>query len=412
MGEDISSFICVPDDAAQSFRRRLGLAQSQTPRIAFVVGPADTVGTFNYWINGQIDPRFPVVPYMTMFYTLVDRIDAQALILSEIEGRPVHDDRRFIFSRVPRPKPNGRLQYYAGYLAFYLKVARHLRDYNPHVVIVGTDAPYWLLWALPERVRIVLTAHNTYWPMGRRSSTLKARLHEDLDRRLVRRISASVCTSEECKRQVVELRGGNPDGIFVETPQVLDRFWGTQRDSKSVRRILFLGRLEESKGVFDLLAAFDRLASHYPDLTLDFAGAGAAENELVARIADARAGDRIRFLGQLDAESVHRYLDEADVLVCPTRSSFKEGLALVVAEAAVHGVPTVLSAVVPAKDLVAGACMEFPADDAEALRSSIEALLKDPALFQALRQKVLLKRKAFSDRSLSWGTQLYKALVY
>lgn len=108
---------------------------------------------------------------------------------------------------------------------------------------------------------------------------------------------------------------------------------------------------------------------------------------------------------------MHDRLERADLLVCPTRSEFSEGLALVVVEAAVHGVPTLLSSVVPAKDLFPGAVAEVPADDVAALRAALDRLASSPEDYRALCRAVLERSDAFFDRSLSWGSQLYKALL-
>ena len=141
------------------------------------------------------------------------------------------------------------------------------------------------------------------------------------------------------------------------------------------------------------------------------AGSGAAVAELRQRIAMSAVQNRVRFLGQLSAEGVHAALEQADVLVCPTRSSFNEGLALVVVEAAVHGVPSILSSVVPAKDLMAGACVEFPADDVAGLTNALRRVVAEPEVYAALRRAVASKGPLFRGGAQSWGVQLYRAMI-
>ena len=162
----------------------------------------------------------------------------------------------------------------------------------------------------------------------------------------------------------------------------------------------------------DLLDAFEALSPDHPDATLDFAGCGGGEEELIRRIAASPASGRVRYLGRLTGEEVHNILDETNLLICPTRSTFNEGLALVVVEAAIHGVPSLLSSVVPAKDLVADACVEFPADDTGALRDRLEQILSNPSLYRELRARTAQRREIFTDRSKSWGSELYRALVH
>ena len=111
------------------------------------------------------------------------------------------------------------------------------------------------------------------------------------------------------------------------------------------------------------------------------------------------------------AEDVHQTLSETHLLVCPTRASFNEGLAFVCFEAALHGVPTVMSEVVPARDLLGGGCVVVEADSVNALASALDAILGDEARYENLRSTALEKSAVVFDRSKSWGSQLYRAFA-
>lgn len=403
-------FVRLPEGAAAAARARLGLAASAVLRIAYVAGPGDAAGTFEHWARGAQDPRVPVVTYSSMFYELIDKLGAEALILTEPAGQPAVPDARFRFVQTPRLRPKGFLAWHMANFRFARAVLRQIARFQPHVVVVGTDAPIWVFRGVGRRVKLVLTAHNTFWPMGRRSSSARARVKAFCVGAALAPVASAVCTSQECARQVAALAGG-PERLFVEIPQVAAAFQGGGRTRKVARKLLFLGRIEENKGVFDLLAAFASLADEFADLRLDFAGSGAAEAELRLRIKALGGQDRVRFLGQLSAAGVHAALGQADVLVCPTRSSFHEGLALVVVEAAVHGVPSVLSSVVPAKDLMGEACAEFAADDVAGLTEALRRVAAAPEVYAALRRAVAGKGVMFRDGTLSWGSQLYRAIM-
>ena len=411
MEDNISDLVVVPDDAGDRLRASLGLRPSETPRIAFIAGPGDVAGTFDYWMEGRFDPRTPVVAYSTMFYTLVEKLEAMALVIAEPEKLPRHRDPRFRFVSVPRARPPGRIAYRKAGLAFSWKVLRELRKYEPHIVLLGVDTPWLLIASIPKNTRIILTAHTNFWPMGLKPVSLKARIKHQIASVLMHRVSAGVCTSEETRRQVIEIRRDLIGSLYTEVPQVLSRFLKPPRQLERLRNILFLGRLQEEKGVYDLLSAFEKAACRHPDLTLSFAGKGEADDGLRQRIAASPVRNQIRMLGQLDAQEVHQQLERADVLVCPTRSNLPEGLALVVVEAAVHAVPAVLSSVVPAKELVENACIEFPADNIEALASALMMLADDAGKLHELQERLAVDREKFFDRSLSWGSQLYSAFV-
>ncbi len=410
--EPVSNSVIMPTDGASRVREALGMSPDAPLRVAFVAGPGDAVGTFDHWSQGIHDPRMPVINYTTMLYSLVEALDAEALILVEQDRQPAQPRGRFRFEYTPRRRGRGGIGYHLDERAFALKVLRHLRAYRPDVIIVGTDAPDALIARLPRTRRVVLTAHNTYWPMGRRPNSLKARARSWIWKQGMRRIDVAVCTSDECAAQIAELGGPSGARSFTEIPQILTEFYPPQlAPAAAVETLLYVGRIEASKGVFDLLQAFESVAAEHATLRLEIAGTGTAAAPLMDAIAASPHADRIVFHGQLLAKAVHQRLESADLLLCPTRSSFSEGLALVVVEAAVHGVPTLLSSIVPAKALFPGASEEFPADDTAALTATLRRLVSSPADYATLCTALAEQRAQFRDRSKSWGSMLYRALV-
>ncbi len=412
MSESVSKAVVIPDDSSVQVRKRLGLPPNSELRIAFVAGPGDVVGTFEFWQRGEHDPRTPVIAYSSMFYSVVEAIGAEAMILAEQDRLPTVQDRRFTFVHTPRRRNRRGFAYRVDERRFAQDVLRQIRTFQPHIVLFGTDAPSAVANGLPASVRKILTAHNALWPMGRKPNSFKARLTLGLRARALRKAHSLVSTSQECALQVASIGGPTGERSFVEIPQILPNFFPADlTPAPRARRVLFLGRIEANKGVFDLLGAFASVAAENPEITLDIAGTGSADSALSQEIARLPCSDRITVHGLLDAKGVHHRLASADLLVCPTRSDFAEGLALVVLEAAVHGVPTLLSSVVPAKSLLPDACVEFPVDDVGALTGSLRRIVEDPVQYAALCAKVATHRELFRDRSRSWGSMLYRALV-
>ena len=120
---------------------------------------------------------------------------------------------------------------------------------------------------------------------------------------------------------------------------------------------------------------------------------------------------RIQYVGWLPAEGVISALQAADLLICPTRSAFNEGLALVVIEAAALGLPSVASSVVPAQELVPDACASFPADDRLALQAVLDRLIADRAAYAELVAGTAPVRAKVQSRAHGWGSQLARALL-
>lgn len=404
----------LPDDAAQALRSRLGLAAGAPLRISYVPGPGDVAGTYTHWGAGRHDPRVPVFTYSAMYYELLEKLDAQGLLVTRHPGtEPLPSDGepqggRVRFQRHLKGPKSGFLGYWRRELRYGRELLAHLNQFQPHVVIVSTDVP-WFFWPQLGRNRVcLLSAHNTFWKMGDRPGAGAEGVKLALMARAMRHLSGAVCTSQECARQVTALSGDTLPN-WTEIPQQKRRF-AIARDRKTARRLCFIGRIVPAKGMKMLLEAFSKVAASRPDMSLVFAGSGTGEEALRAEIA-ALQDPRITFPGRLPSAEIHALLDQSDLLICPTRSDFAEGLGLVVAEAAAHGVPSIVSSMVPARELFSAACSVFPADDTAALTNLLEQVISDEATYEKLCQGTAENQDKMLDRNHSWGSQIYRAML-
>ena len=100
---------------------------------------------------------------------------------------------------------------------------------------------------------------------------------------------------------------------------------------KKIRKILFAGRLESRKGVYDLIEAW-RLCSGKCNFELLLAGDG--EVEKCRRIIEETAIPNVKILGWLDRSRMQEQFKNCDALILP---SYDEGLPMSVLEAAQSG---------------------------------------------------------------------------
>jgi glycosyltransferase involved in cell wall biosynthesis len=171
-------------------------------------------------------------------------------------------------------------------------------------------------------------------------------------------------------------------------------------DDGNVPNILFLGRLREKKGVFDLVRAVPDVVARVPGSHFMLAGDG--ELDAVRSLAiELGVSDAISLPGWVDGEAKDRLLASASVLVLP---SYFEGLPVCVLEAMAAGVPVVASAVGGIPELLqSGECgwLVAPGDEKALARALIEALC-DQHLRDAKRRQALLQiRKDYSYQTLA-----------
>lgn len=148
--------------------------------------------------------------------------------------------------------------------------------------------------------------------------------------------------------------------------------------------VLFLGRLRDKKGVFDLLEAWPRVLTACPQARLLLAGDG----ELAAVAARAEAlgvAASVSLPGWLDGARKAAALREAAVFVLP---SYFEGLPIGVLEAMAAGVPVVATPVGGLPDLLCDGqdALLVPPGDVAALAAALTRLLGDAGLAARLRE--------------------------
>ena len=392
--------IAIPADTAETLRRTLS-TRGDVLRLSYIGGPGDVVGTYTYWRAGVPDPRVPSVTYSAQLYELAKQAEASLQVVTGF-APPEEDTENIRFTQVKQSQWDGRLQYYMSQARYVRDVATAVDTFDPHVVIASLNFPDSGWKRLSHGRKLILTAHNTFWPMGQTPTSLKASMRIQRLRRRSTALDGAVCTSHECARQISAVTGARIKGR-VEHPQIVEEHKVQARHR--MRRLLYLGRIERAKGIFMLLEAFLELKQSIPDLDLTFAGAGSCDAELRAAIETAGSPD-LRFLGRLDSAAVHREIATTDLVVCPTMSDFPEGLALVGLEAAAHGIPTLQSSIVPAIDLLGPACKTFKVDDLADLKRALNGLATDDAAYKGLTGHLGDVRPRLQDASLSWGSQL------
>lgn len=134
--------------------------------------------------------------------------------------------------------------------------------------------------------------------------------------------------------------------------------------------ILFVGWINHTKGVRELLDAFIQLAGRNQNARLAFVGSGAMKSELENKAAAHGVLERIRFAGNCASSQVAKWMAAANLFCLP---SYAEGCPNAVLEALSCGRPVIASNVGGIPDLVDDSCgILGPPGDASILESMLE----------------------------------------
>ncbi len=148
--------------------------------------------------------------------------------------------------------------------------------------------------------------------------------------------------------------------------------------SREAWTLLFLGRIGESKGAWDLLNAVAALAQEHPKLRLWMGGDGELD-EARARIRRLGLEDRVELLGWLRGADKEERLRRATVFALP---SYNEGLPMGVLEAMAWSLPVLSTNVGGTRDAIPDDSFGFliQPGDHDALCRALSRLLMDAEL--------------------------------
>jgi glycosyltransferase involved in cell wall biosynthesis/SAM-dependent methyltransferase len=235
-----------------------------------------------------------------------------------------------------------------------------------------------------------------------RVQTAAHRLLFPITRYFYRHADAIVVYGEHVKRYLIS--EGVPAGrIFVAAHAVDNACYQRQvaeEEKSDLRRelgikpeqkvVLYLGRLEEGKGLSYLLEAFASLQREGTVLIL--AGSGAEQSRLKKRVEEKEMSDRVRWTGHLSPEMTIPYYAIAWVYVLPsiTTPVSKEPWGLVINEAFNQGLPVIATDAVGAAagGLVQDGLNGFvvPERNSKALAHALQRILDDAELRERLGQ--------------------------
>lgn len=263
----------------------------------------------------------------------------------------------------------------------------------------------WPGWATASEARrvgrpLVLSPRGSVLPERLRKSALKKRIAAQLRDRPLMATAAAVHATAAPEADAVRRFGYLgpvaviPNGIAVPPEPAAaaraaaKRWFESRHPAIAGRRmLLFMSRIEPTKGVTTLARAWAELAAAFPDWTLVIAGPDErGHGREVARLVEAGgAAERTVLAGPLYDEDRERAYLAADLFILPTRS---ENFGMVVAEALAHAVPAITTRGAPWQSLETQGCGWWVAADRRGIRNGLaEALALKPEVLAAMGQR-------------------------
>lgn len=398
----------TPANAMPAMDERV-TAAGRPLRIVYATGPGELIQTYQHWKQGDDDPSQMNVAYTHQFHEVCRRLDARAWLISPRGPRRVIDDAAVRIEYRPIPFfERGGLLHHLGLLWYSLRLVASARRFNADV-LVSTRYAHWFVlgWLARSGVAVVPALHGKLWA-GQRPPGMMQRLVLRMSRRFFSdHCFAIMAASPDIAVQVRLLTGGDARPIHLFRPLYRRAAFGPPRPADWARRpfrVLYVGRIEKSKGVFDLLhVARELRRAGRDDIRFDLCGDGSQLGALREQAERAGLAEQFKCHGHRGRRELREMFAAAHVVVVPTRAELHEGFNQVVVEAVMAGRPVISSRVCPSTGDVPEAVWLVEPDDVDAYRDAIRALADDAERYEQLAAGCAMVAGRFFEDEHSWG---------
>ncbi len=230
--------------------------------------------------------------------------------------------------------------------AFAININRAVEEFQPNIIHVHH---LWLVSALTRvlqpKISIIATCHNT----ALRQLILAPHLKKFIVKPISDLDKIAVIGKEQEGRVIdlydIENQKLNNKFLYIGQGINTDLFYPLENppltDSFSPKKLIYIGKLCFSKGVPQLLHAFEEIQKECSnELKLYIAGSGEGHECDEILIQAKNLNKSIKILGQLDQKKLAEFLQECDIFVLP---SFYDGFPKVLLESLACGCKAVVT---------------------------------------------------------------------
>jgi glycogen synthase len=384
--------------------------------IAYAAGPGDIVGSFSWWQKGMDDPNQVSMTYSALFFDACRSLKARGVAISSCARVDSIRTEQFYVENLPK-KGGG------GGIAFHLQQIRYLRSIVHKAAAEGADILvmadstghlFPFTWFAPDGMQLIPTLHCTPWPRFKPVSGVQKIINR-LNRHIfTTRSKAILSASHSIDEQVISISNKRNRPLYPFLPLYRKALFSSVKApdfNSGSFNLLFAGRIETDKGVFDLLQIAETLKKQGNDnITIHLCGSGSREHDLRKAAEEKKVGKHFIIHGYCQQTEMLAHINESHAFIVPTRTTFEEGFNQVVAEAILSGRPVITSAVCPALEYVSSAVIEVPPDDVDGYLDAIIRLASDKNYYKRKQSQCLEVQNQFYDQSRSWDTALERII--
>jgi len=318
-------------------------------------------------------------------------------------------DGREVFEYGARANSPSKLKRRYAFAREALALLKDTIAFRPTRILCGLDGPIGLFAWLAARLtgaQFVFLGHSA---LAMPSTSQPYKL---ANRFLCRRADKVIAHGPFVRDEAIRL--GARDSDVIEFNNALDKehieliqSFPPKPDHPEKHVIVYVGRIEEDKGVLDLLEACRQLPPGMP-FELRYIGEGSALPALRQAIEAAGLGAIAICTGGLPHEAVFRHLHQATIVATPSQSRFPEGFCKSVMEAFYVGTPVVAPNYGPFPYMLehgVNGLLHEP-DSIKALRETLCRLTTDSLLYATVKEGAWRKGTQWKTTELTFSSAI------
>ena len=388
-------------------------------------GPADLIRTYNHWLQNETDPNEVSITFsgQILDYCSLNNSDLYMISTHSKKDLQQHENNITIEHR---KKPNfnflGSFGYHLGEFVYCIGLLRTALSFRANIILADSGVTHYFMLFLFRcfGIKVICVLHNTLWPSGFPPKRTIPRIILWLDKFFFKfGANAILGVSDECSIQIKHLAGNKllDDKIFQFRAQFNKPFFNQIPPAPEFTNkpftIMFIGRIEEFKGVHDILQIAEVLNTKYPNqFQWIICGTGPDLIKLKESARTKNLMDFVDIKGWISLEELVDVYTISHMAIVPTTNGFKEGLAMTAAEAILAGRPIITSPVVPAMNEMKSACYEAVTNNIDSYVHGIEKIVSDKELYEKMRLSCSIEGEQFLDRQKGLTAILGLAVKY
>ena len=362
------------------------------------------------------DPMQVSVTYSGLFFEACHNLQAKGVAISSCSRLDSIRTDQFYVENLPKGEITHGIAFHLQQISYLRRIIIKAVEEGVDVLVMADSTGHFFpfSWFAPSGMKLIPSLHCTLWPRFRDVSRVQEIINR-LNRHIfTTRSTAILSASHNIDEQVQQVTNNKQRRIYPFLPLYRRTLFSTVTspdNNSSSFNLLFAGRIETEKGVYDLLQIAETLKKqNNTRITIHLCGNGSQEYDLRKAAAEKKVEEHFIIHGFCQQSEMLTYINESHAFIVPSRTTFEEGFNQVVAEAILSGRPVITSAVCPALEYVSGAVIEVTPDDVTGYLNAIIRLASDKTFYLEKQANCLTVQNQFYDQSLSWQAALEKII--